>query len=297
MNFKKVNKMKQISMIHKANKLIANYSDASTVSGEMIINNTPNISAGSILNTESNPLKYLIVSTKILAHRSKSLISDKKKRKIAIVIFLIWFILTIQNLYFSETIFTKFLNYIMFTTNLNASSIIGIISGVFSKGIIAFFISSTIVPTFKGVNPFRGFKGSVQSVKRIIHNLEIKKSTSILVGCGISLITYNFLSYNSSFDNGMICIVAFFLTFKSLGRGQGFVWGFFRSVINRYLNKFKSSTYIIEKVMFGCTIGFIISFLLSLFGSKYICYVFGALIIIVGLILYLLSSIETEVTN
>ena len=125
--------------------------------------------------------------------------------------------------------------------------------------------------------------------------LSFKQSGSIgpmLLGAGIALIGYNFMTGTASLSGTMAGIAALLMTVKSLGSRAGFL----RNLLGGLLAKNKRiDTSAVNTCMAGMVSGFALSVPMSVIPWAYTPYAVGAALLVAGLILFIALGSNKEV--
>lgn len=121
-----------------------------------------------------------------------------------------------------------------------------------------------------------------------------KGFASILLGVGLALIGYNFLTGNASIQNSMAGIAAFLLSLRALANKRGFLYGFFRSFIGKSGKAAVPDSSNITRIMAGWTSGFGLGVLLSLTGISNIGYLAGIILVIAAVALKIIFGRKEE---
>ncbi len=271
---------------------------ASASDGEMIFVQSPCL-IDDVQPIILSPIKYLLQSAKKLMQDIKVILKDKKKRMPALIMTLIWGLFMIINITLSanSSIFNVF-NFLTFSNGGMNAGISGMVGGTIGRGIIAYFVSVSILPLLKGKKLFLSTKDGFKNLVKVVVVKNIKSQTSIFVGAGLALISYNFLTGNASIQNSMIGIVSFIMSIRILSSKNSFLRGFLVSFMNKYTKNKVSDSLSINRILAGCTLGFVIAVALSVTGISSICYIVGLLSIIVAIIIKIaVKNNKTEVAK
>jgi hypothetical protein len=152
------------------------------------------------------------------------------------------------------------------------AGLLGAAGGIVGKGIYAWFMNTLF---------FSGSK--VKSKNEQSEKTERKTKGKIalfLAGTGIALIAYNFLTGNASLENGIIGITALAACVRAIKKKNGFLIGLICS-----FTKGRMSRNTAAGVIKGMAFGFLAGVLSSLKFTGIICYIAGAIIFILALIL------------
>lgn len=291
---KKVNLENNLSAIKSVTH---NNLTASTRKGEMTLILPANIEDNILPNDDLMPSKYILQSLKKLLRNMKSLIRDKKKRKPAIIITLIWTIIMIfNNLFDSNTIPFNIINFLTFSNGGTSGGLIGVVGGNIGKGVFAYFITTLIMPLIKGKKPFSFIKGGFIDAIKIVGNREIRTKAHAFLGIGLALILYNFMSSDASLSNSMIGIASLIMSIRMLSRKTGFLRGLIISFIGKYSKNKNVESLSVNRIISGFALGFALSVILSTTGISFIGYLVGSIFLIVSFIIKIIFK-DTEKPN
>ena len=150
------------------------------------------------------------------------------------------------------------------------AGLIGAAGGIIGKGIYAWFMNTLF---------FSGSRDKSKDDKN--ENKKTKgKFALFLAGIGIALMVYNFLTGNASIENSVIGLTSLAACLRALKRKNGFLIGFICSFTKGRMSR-KAAAVVIK----GMTLGFLAGVLSSLKFTGAICYLVGAVIFIIALIL------------
>ena len=152
------------------------------------------------------------------------------------------------------------------------AGLLGAAGGIVGKGIYAWFMNTLF---------FSGSKGKSKNEQNEHNEKKTKgKFALFLAGIGIALIAYNFLTGNASIENSVIGITALAACVRAIKKKNGFLIGLICS-----FTKGRMSRNIAAGVIKGMALGFLAGVLSSLKFTGTICYMAGAIIFILALIL------------
>jgi hypothetical protein len=237
------------------------------------------------LPEELAPVKYLLGGVGRLVSGFKGALKDKKKLIPAIVMTLIWLVLTILPLLGADSSLFRLLSFLTFAWGGLGAGVLGAIGGTIGKGICVYFITSMILPLFSGKNPFAGMERGIKTMFGLVAALDRKSLVPLLAGGGTALIAYNVLTGNASLHNSMIGIVGGVLTLRALSNKAGFLRGFLVSVINKLSKRSAKDRTYINRVLAGATSGFALSVPLSAMRISFICYLAGIAALLAAVIM------------
>lgn len=243
---------------------------ASPLKGEMTLGT--NILNNSILG-------YLKSKSINLYKNIKNVFKDKRKRLLIITISIIWLVLILIKSLNINFFLTDIINYLTFSTGGTGGGVITIIGGLIGKSILAYFISTLILQNKNNLNV-------INYIKNFIKTFNLKEKSFIIfsvIGIGLSLILYNFITGDASMNNSVIGIVSILLLLKALYGKTGMM----KETLHLFLNKTgimkESESNNLNSVVTGCIIGFVLGIIISLIG-KNLCYIIGFIVLIVGIV-------------
>lgn len=272
-----------VDTVKTMRQIVGNTSFASAIGGEMIfIQQIP--STNKILST-IGPIRYLFNSIVSIFKNFKQIFRNKKKFILVIIMTIIWIALTILQTFGITGTPIRYLSFLTFARGGMSQGLSRVIGGTLGKGLFAYFVTSLVLPIFSGEKPFKGVGVGIKTLFSSLAIKEIKGLTLILLGGGISLISYNFLTGNGAMINSMPGIVGFILSLRALSRKSGFLRGFIISIGNKFSKKKHVDSLYINKIISGFTIGFGLSIPLSTIGFSYTCYFTGGLCIGISILL------------
>jgi hypothetical protein len=265
---------------------------ASASSGEMFFTHRLS-SASEFLPYGLPPFKYLYGSMVSLLKGIKDVFKDKKKLKLSIVLATIWTVLILLRMFKIEGSWVSYMNFFTFAQGGMHSGVPGIVGGTIGKVVFSYFLFTFITPLFSGRKPLSGFG---PGFRVLFSSFSIKGSRLFipqLLGLGMALIAYNFLTGNASLQNSMVGIAAFVISLKALSQKQGFLRGFLMSLSGKFKkNKFYDPKPI-NRFIAGWASGFALAVILSSSNYVYICYASGVASIVVAVILMITLKPET----
>jgi hypothetical protein len=164
----------------------------------------------------------------------------------------------------------------------------GAIGGVIGKAIYAYFISALIIPLVSGKKPFRR-TGS--NTGRGPADDKASAVSPLVIGLGLALVFYNFITGNANIINSMAGVVGLVLAIRSIMRKGGFLWGLLFLLVRNKSRAGAASQKIVSRIMTGYAIGSASGVALSAVPwpnhtlVAYIPYMIGGLMILIGLVL------------
>lgn len=163
----------------------------------------------------------------------------------------------------------KYASLITFAQGGMYAGLLGAVGGVIGKGFYTWFINNLVFSMFKakGVKPAKLKEPKTKGALGLA-----------LLGLGLALIVYNFLSGNASLENSVIGVTAMFASYQTLKKKNGFLVGFICSFTKGRMTRTAASI-----VIKGMMVGFFLGVLSSLKFSGVWCYLAGATFLILAL--------------
>lgn len=185
----------------------------------------------------------------------------------------VWFILSylVANGNNSTTIYV--LSILTFAQGGMYGGLIGAVGGVIGKGILA----AGITKLFSKRKKFP--KEKVNGSNFVL----------VLMGLGIGLIVYNFLSGNASLENALIGVVLFFVMVRKTKETKGFWYSF----LPTFSKKITKGT--VKSILTGGSLGLLAGVIISCIKiqANYLPYIIGAIIIVVSILLKVIKKPKT----
>ena len=183
---------------------------------------------------------------------------------------------------------------IFFTGSLNGmqeGGIIGIVGGMISKFLLVLMIVQTIIPIYKkhfGKNKkqikMKEKYNSLIMLSRKIFSRGLKLAGFTILGLGIALIIYAFLTVNGKFQNSFVIILALISTLRILLSQTSTIIRFFTAIFRLE----HISNLPVYSFFLGLSIGFTLSISISIIiKSIILVYVIGFVLSMIGYILVL----------
>ena len=163
---------------------------------------------------------------------------------------------------------------------------LSVIGGVFAKGAIIAIVAGTPMPTV--ANGLKGnfknqFKGISQFFKQLIklRPNDMGQLSKLVLGIGLALVAYNFLSVDGSFQNNFISILLAMTLIGRFGDESSFIVGF----LNRIFKKSPNKTSAASALQMGLILGYALSIPLSLTFSntQTMGFIVGGIVSIIGI--------------
>lgn len=162
------------------------------------------------------------------------------------------------------------------------------LGGLVGKGVFAYFFSALIFPIFRGQNPLKSITSGVKSVASRFKNIG-SNPFAILLGLGIALIAYNFMTGHARLGGSMAAVSGALLSFRAIGNSNGFLFRFFKSVTGKF-NSRQSNGFEVKGIIAGMSVGFAASIPISLVPLSSICYLLGTAVIIAAFIVLIVNT-------
>ncbi len=164
----------------------------------------------------------------------------------------------------------KYASLITFAQGGMYAGLFGAVGGVIGKGFYTWFINDLVFSAFKP-------KGPKQAK---VKEPKIKGAFGlVLLGLGLALVVYNFMSGNASLENSVIGVTAMFASFQTLKKKNGFLVGFICSFTKGRMTRTAAGI-----VIKGMIAGFFFGVLSSLKFSGIWCYLAGAAFLILAFV-------------
>ena len=265
------------------NMKISIQSFASNSAGEMsFLNQT--------FSQELNPMIVLEKKAIGMMTGFKTIFKNKRKLIIIAILAIVWILLILLPYLGFNPLPVKVLSFLTFAQGGASLNTFRAVGGLLGKGVYAIFFVSLFDGQFKSI--IRGIKPLMNTIK------QTKKGqfAFFLVGIGVACILYNFLTGYAALIKSMIGIASLSLVLQAFNSKQGFVYAFIMASTASRKNKQPIASHErTESLMSGLVIGFTLSILLSIIPIGYAPYIFGALIVIIGVILMITSkNIEVQ---
>ncbi|NLM79120.1 MAG: zinc ribbon domain-containing protein [Ruminococcaceae bacterium] len=209
-----------------------------------------------------------------------------------LVLVVVWLVLALLPALGINPQSVRWLSFLTFAQGGMFGGIWSIFGGVIGKAVFAYFVSAMLMPLFAGKNPF---KGMGQGFKRFISGLAVQSASAgahLLLGSGLALIVFNFLSGNASTINSMIGIAGFVLAIRGLWSRGGFFWGLLLSAAHKLTRGRIPSQIAVNHVIAGYAAGSALSVALSAvltpfrLLTAYQPYLAGGVLLVTGLVLH-----------
>lgn len=242
-----------------------------------------------------NPIKVLFSGAWNVIRGIGAAFKDKKKWIPALIMAVIWFVLTLlPNLGFNPR-WIQGLSWLTFARGgLGMSENpewINIVGGIVGKGIVA----SLIFSLFSGGNPLRKMESGFKTMFSSYALKNIEQGGTLLIGIGLSLIFYNFMTGFASLSMSMAGISALLLSLKALGSRTGFLRKFFGGLTAKKTTNGKLiDTLTVNRIIAGLATGFMLSIPLSALNIFSLPYILGGIILAIGIVLIIVGKSKKE---
>ena len=220
------------------------------------------------------PFGFTIASIKSALAGLGALFKNPKMLILTLVISLIQTALAYLKLLLPTSELVKYASLITFAQGGMYAGLLGAVGGVIGKGFYTWFINDLVFSAFKpkGPKPAKVKEPKTKGAFGLV-----------LLGLGLALIVYNFMSGNASLENSVIGVTAMFASFQTLKKKNGFLVGFLCSFTKGRMTRTAAGI-----VIKGMIAGFFFGVLSSLKFSGIWCYLAGAAFLVLAMV-FLLS--------
>ena len=220
----------------------------------------------------------------------KNIFNNKKNLIIILSLIIIWFFVLIMEILKINLPFLDLISFLSFAKGGISTSIIGLLGGILGKTIFSYFLVKSVnSPKYL----FKDIKSGIKKMFKIFKNIDKYNIYNVLLGIGIAFIFYNFLSMNFSIQQGMIAIVSFIITLKSLVYKNTVLKRLVLTFMKNKNKKVKKKK--IEKIILGILLGFILVLFFSLLNIDNLGYLIGIILLVISIILNFISKNKKEV--
>ncbi|MGI5835756.1 MAG: zinc ribbon domain-containing protein [Chloroflexota bacterium] len=244
----------------------------------------------------ADPVRVLVSSVGNLVRGVGSVLRDKKRWIPALVLAIVWFVLSLLPTLDMDSVAVQALSWLTFARGgLGAQGEPGLAEmagGVIGKGVVAgllfsFLSSGTLGSMGAGLRTFfstlsgTGFGGVV----------------ALACGTGVALIGYNFMAGAAISSMSMVGIAAFLLSLRAMGNKTSFLCSFLGGLTARKTRTGKSiDITTVNRVMAGMAMGFALSVPLSALNlpAFHLPYLLGGLLLIAGVVLGIVQRTGKE---
>lgn len=253
--------------------------------GEMSFSQTFRNTVQASVKTVS-PFSGFQMSLSRLFKGIKEVLTDKRRLIPLLLLTIIWIAMPIIKYFgiFNGTVY--YLSVLTFAEGGLYNGVFGAIGGLFGKTMVAGMISQSSYALLSGKNPLAGTaKGLLKTMRQFI-NAGIKGYSKIAVGCGMALVFYNFMGSYTTPQSVMVGVSGLLFTLKAMDSKAGFIKAFADRCIKGKGDAGTKKDSNTSQLMAGLALGFGASVLLSATQVYYICYILGALMLLLGVALH-----------
>jgi hypothetical protein len=200
-----------------------------------------------------------------------------------------WLVLSFLPAFGFNPMPVQILSFLTFAQGGLYGGIAGAVGGVIGKAVFAYFFSVLIVPMFLGKNPFQSFG---KGLKGFFSGLAVNSLAAVvplILGIGLALVVYNFLTGNASLVNSMAGLSGLVLAIRSIATRGGFWWGILLTIASKVSRGRVPSQMIVNRMVSGYAVGSAAGIALSALRIFFLPYAVGSLLIIASLALGLLT--------
>lgn len=270
----------------KVEKLFENDAEARDIAGEVSF--TQALSSPSSLLQVVNPIKHLLGGFLRIIKGFAQAGKDKKKLIPATILAVIWITLTLFPALGIDTSRVRWLNWLTFAQGGLHGGISGIMGGVIGKGILVYLITGVFINLTNRHNPFKAYINGAKNFFSAFALKNIHQTALFLLGVGLGLIAFNFITGNASPMNNMAGIAAFFLAVRSMSGRYGFLKQLTASLITKKGCLVDMAA--VNRLMSGWAMGFAFGTALSFVKYAYVGYAAGGATIIAAMLLFIVST-------
>jgi hypothetical protein len=181
----------------------------------------------------AGPLRYLKESVRAGTDSVRQLFKNPRRLIPFIALGALWLVLALLPALGINPWPVKLLSFLTFAQGGMYGGVWGIIGGILGKAVFAYFVSALVLPLFRGKNPF---KGAGNGEKGFFSGLAVHSANAaapLVIGLGLALVAYNFLTGNASLVNSMAGVGG-----ADPGRPVDFakgrlVWGLMLSIVHK----------------------------------------------------------------
>ena len=267
---------------------------APAAGGQMILQAIPAVSAISPVNL--SPLQFLLGGGRGLLQGFTAVFKDKKRLIPVLLLAAVWVLLLILGARGADSSGLSFFNFLTFARGGLSGGVMGFLGGIMGKGLLAYGFTLLVMPLLYKRNPLTGLGSRLGGLHRFFAVRDLNTLFMMLLGAGVALIGYNFLTGDASPQNSMAGIAALLLTLRAMTRRAGFLQTFIRSLLYRFSSRKKVNTGAATPIMAGMASGFALSMPLTLIPIDTIAYLAGAGLLLIALVIWLISSRQKQVT-
>ncbi len=271
--------------VHRGNSLMSSAALSLPGSGEVILDQSFSMAA---LAPITGPLSVIMSSARRIFTSLPAVIKDPKKLIPLLLITLVWLVLNLLPL-FGINIAT--LNFLTFARSGANSGLFGILGGTVGKVFISYFVFSLLVPLLSGENAFSGMSNGFASFFKSFFLPGFTRYGSMVLGGGLALISYNFMTGDASWQNSLVGFLAAFMSIKALASQGGFLRRLLTSIAAKFNDGRLPDTTVINSTITGWGSGFVLAIPMAAFGISFLPYIAGAAGAVMGIGLLLTGRI------
>ena len=280
-----------VPSVGAAAKMAANVSFASATAGEIRFAHA----LPGDLSATIGPLKCILQGLMGLFRGFGSAIKDKKRLIPALILALIWFILTLLPSLGINPTPVRWLSFLTFAGGGTSNGITGLVGGIVGKGVFAYFLFSLVAPSSRGQRPLSGIGSGLKQFFPAIGAKKPAQFALLLLGAGAALVGFNFMAGNVSLQNSMVGIAALLLSIRALSGRAGFLRRFIGALVAKKTAEGKTiDASAINRMIAGMTAGFTLAVLLSAVRFTDFGYILGIPAVLAGITLYIISGRAKE---
>lgn len=282
------------TVVKTAGELMGNTCPAAPIAGEMTFTQALHVPGGILPGIEAGPIKYLLGSVGRITKGISGVFRDKKRIIPVLVISLLWLVLLLLPVLGVKASVINWLSFFTFARGGTGGGLLGMAGGLIGKGLFAYFVTAMILPLFSGGKPFAALSSGFKTLLGSFAVREKSDLSWLLLGAGVALIGYNFLTGNASLQNGMAGIAAFFMSINALAQKGGFLRGFIMSIFYKVGKGQIPGTSDITRIMAGWAAGFALGIPLSMTGISTIGYLSGIVLVLAAVVIKNLAGNKKE---
>lgn len=234
------------------------------------------------------PLKYLLNGFSRILKCIRDITKDKKRGIVILALSLIWLVLMILPAIGVRTSVLSFLNFLTFAQG-GTGGILSALGGIAGKGIFAYFLTSLVLPLAEK-RSLGGLGSGLRSLAGSFNFKDKQKLSPTLLGTGLALIAYYFMTGNASLQNSMAGIAAFILSLRAMSNKAGFLRGFLLSFKKKTGASAAFSGIEVTNIMSGWAAGFALGVGLSVLGAGNTVIEVGFVLIVAAVVLRFMAA-------
>lgn len=189
---------------------------------------------------------------------------------------LIWFVLSVLPSMGIALPGRDIASWLTFAQGGLQGGIPGAVGGVLGKGVFAAALTGLFMRNSHPVRAAKGGDGAAPQQGAL---------GLLMIGMGLSLILYNFFTWNNGAQNSMIGIVAAIGTLRAMGREHGFLRRLVTALVQRFSPKRLASPRNVSFLGGGLSAGFALSVPMSLIAGPWTGYAIGVVSLLPGIMI------------